>query len=196
MIINKAEKFNFLSPESTSVISSTKIDSTSNSFDVVSAFEGDPFVGHLSTPITTSNLTWDNNTLNINGNIITSYVTVTNTISLNYLETCNINMTGWNNTNNIFNGIKYKNKPFYISLYLSTNINNIQTTFPIPFTVNYNNIGGMTFSSPNIEPAYWNTNFFTAPVNGLYCINYSACCLNTNFYMWINKTNDFINNYL
>jgi photosystem I subunit 11 len=57
MIINKAEKFNFLSPESTSVISSTKIDSTSNSFDVVSAFEGDPFVGHLSTPITTSNLT-------------------------------------------------------------------------------------------------------------------------------------------
>ncbi len=57
MIINKAEKFNFLSPEQTSVISSTKIDSTSNSFDVVSAFEGDPFVGHLSTPITTSNLT-------------------------------------------------------------------------------------------------------------------------------------------
>ena len=57
MIINKAEKFNFLSPEKTSVISSTKIDSTSNSFDVVSAFEGDPFVGHLSTPITTSNLT-------------------------------------------------------------------------------------------------------------------------------------------
>jgi photosystem I subunit 11 len=28
-----------------------------NSFDVVSPFEGDPFVGHLSTPITTSNLT-------------------------------------------------------------------------------------------------------------------------------------------
>ena len=27
------------------------------SFDVVSPFEGDPFVGHLSTPITTSNLT-------------------------------------------------------------------------------------------------------------------------------------------
>ena len=57
MIINKAEKFNFLSPEQGSVISSTKTNSTSNSFDVVSAFEGDPFVGHLSTPITTSNLT-------------------------------------------------------------------------------------------------------------------------------------------
>jgi photosystem I subunit 11 len=28
-----------------------------NSFDVVSSFEGDPFVGHLSTPITTSNIT-------------------------------------------------------------------------------------------------------------------------------------------
>lgn len=28
-----------------------------NSFDVVSPFQGDPFVGHLSTPITTSSLT-------------------------------------------------------------------------------------------------------------------------------------------
>jgi photosystem I subunit 11 len=30
---------------------------TLKSFDVVSSFQGDPFVGHLSTPITTSNLT-------------------------------------------------------------------------------------------------------------------------------------------
>jgi photosystem I subunit 11 len=33
-----------------------KLDKT-GSFDVVSSFEGDPFVGHLSTPITTSTLT-------------------------------------------------------------------------------------------------------------------------------------------
>jgi hypothetical protein len=158
--------------------------------------QGQILIGNNNNPlITTNNLTWNNNTLNVTGNIITSNVNVINTLTLNYLETCNINMTGWNNTNDIFNGIKYKNKPFYISLYLSTNYNNIQTTFAVPFTVNYNNIGGMTFSSPNIEPAYWNNNFFTAPVNGLYCINYSACCLNTNFYMWINKTNDFVNNY-
>jgi hypothetical protein len=26
-------------------------------FDVVSSFQGDPFVGHLSTPVTNSNLT-------------------------------------------------------------------------------------------------------------------------------------------
>jgi photosystem I subunit 11 len=31
--------------------------STPKSYDVVSSFEGDPFVGHLSTPITTSSLT-------------------------------------------------------------------------------------------------------------------------------------------
>jgi photosystem I subunit 11 len=30
---------------------------TDKSFDVVAPFKGDPFVGHLSTPITTSNLT-------------------------------------------------------------------------------------------------------------------------------------------
>lgn len=30
---------------------------TTNSFDVVSPFQGDPFVGHLATPITNSNLT-------------------------------------------------------------------------------------------------------------------------------------------
>ena len=32
-------------------------ESNSKSYDVVSSFQGDPFVGHLSTPITTSNLT-------------------------------------------------------------------------------------------------------------------------------------------
>lgn len=30
---------------------------TKNSFDVIAPFQGDPFVGHLSTPITTSNFT-------------------------------------------------------------------------------------------------------------------------------------------
>jgi photosystem I subunit 11 len=57
MIINKAKKFQFLSQVQVSATSSTKLNSTPKSFDVVSSFEGDPFVGHLSTPITTSNLT-------------------------------------------------------------------------------------------------------------------------------------------
>jgi len=57
MIINKAKKIKFLSPAQVPAISSTKLTATSKSFDVVSSFEGDPFVGHLSTPITTSNLT-------------------------------------------------------------------------------------------------------------------------------------------
>jgi len=33
------------------------INKTEKSFSVVSPFQGDPFVGHLSTPVTTSNLT-------------------------------------------------------------------------------------------------------------------------------------------
>jgi photosystem I subunit 11 len=33
------------------------VNETSKSFDVVAPFKGDPFVGHLSTPITSSNLT-------------------------------------------------------------------------------------------------------------------------------------------
>ena len=33
------------------------VNKTDNSFDMVSPFQGDPFVGHLSTPITTSSLT-------------------------------------------------------------------------------------------------------------------------------------------
>jgi len=57
MIINKAEKFEFLSPEVTSSMSSSSKGSLEATFDVVSPFEGDPFVGHLSTPITTSNIT-------------------------------------------------------------------------------------------------------------------------------------------
>ena len=57
MIVNKAEKFEFLSPEATSSAGSSTKSSTGSTFDVVSPFEGDPFVGHLSTPITTSNIT-------------------------------------------------------------------------------------------------------------------------------------------
>jgi photosystem I subunit 11 len=52
MIINKAENFSFLNTEA---ISSTG--SSTKGYDVVSPFQGDPFVGHLSTPISTSNLT-------------------------------------------------------------------------------------------------------------------------------------------
>ncbi len=33
------------------------INKTEKSFDIVAPFQGDPFVGHLSTPVTTSNLT-------------------------------------------------------------------------------------------------------------------------------------------
>ena len=33
------------------------ISNKAEAFDLISSFEGDPFVGHLSTPITTSNLT-------------------------------------------------------------------------------------------------------------------------------------------
>jgi photosystem I subunit 11 len=57
MIINKAEKFEFLSPETNSGVSSSNKSSQIATFDVISPFEGDPFVGHLSTPITTSNIT-------------------------------------------------------------------------------------------------------------------------------------------
>jgi photosystem I subunit 11 len=59
MIINKAEKFNFLSTEEISKATSgtTKKVTVKTSYDVVSSFQGDPFVGHLSTPITTSTLT-------------------------------------------------------------------------------------------------------------------------------------------
>lgn len=58
MIINKAEKFHFLSSETSSTLGSNVTNKTSGqTSDVVSPFQGDVFVGHLSTPITTSNLT-------------------------------------------------------------------------------------------------------------------------------------------
>jgi photosystem I subunit 11 len=53
MIINKAEKFNFLSAKVTATLDSN----LKNGSDVVSSFQDDIFVGHLSTPITTSNIT-------------------------------------------------------------------------------------------------------------------------------------------
>jgi photosystem I subunit 11 len=61
MTINKAEKFPLFDTEEIST-GSSPYKNFNSSFDskgyaVVSSFQGDPFVGHLSTPITTSNLT-------------------------------------------------------------------------------------------------------------------------------------------
>lgn len=63
MIIKKAEKTVFLNSETVESLSSNGSKKSEESikvlksFDVVSSFGGDPFVGHLSTPITTSTLT-------------------------------------------------------------------------------------------------------------------------------------------
>jgi photosystem I subunit 11 len=62
MIINKANKFDFLNAEENSKVnsSSTKkieLKLPAKTYDVVSAFQDDPFVGHLSTPISTSSIT-------------------------------------------------------------------------------------------------------------------------------------------
>ena len=58
MIINKADTRKFLSTEDVSTVNSLSVKNNGRaSFDVIGAFEGDPFVGHLSTPITTSNIT-------------------------------------------------------------------------------------------------------------------------------------------
>jgi photosystem I subunit 11 len=61
MILTKAEKFHFLRTTTPSILrSSVMLKAASNdvvSTDVVSPFEGDIFVGHLSTPITTSSIT-------------------------------------------------------------------------------------------------------------------------------------------
>jgi photosystem I subunit 11 len=54
MIINKAEQSNFLSSQTTSTIDTTAVKKGST---VISPFQDDIFVGHLSTPITTSNIT-------------------------------------------------------------------------------------------------------------------------------------------
>lgn len=59
MIIDKDDKSVFLSTEETSQVDQNKVSKKQvslNSFDVVSSYQGDPFVGHLSTPITTSNI--------------------------------------------------------------------------------------------------------------------------------------------
>jgi photosystem I subunit 11 len=56
MIIDKAQKFNCLDSYTTSTAGSSVTKKSSDS-DVISPFHGDIFVGHLSTPITTSNIT-------------------------------------------------------------------------------------------------------------------------------------------
>jgi len=62
MVTSNANKFNLLMAEEVADVTSTpaakkEIQIPAKTFDVISTFEDDPFVGHLSTPITTSNIT-------------------------------------------------------------------------------------------------------------------------------------------
>lgn len=57
MTINNARSPIFLSTEETSKLDNIKPKNSKVSFDVVSPYEGDPFVANLSTPITTSSIT-------------------------------------------------------------------------------------------------------------------------------------------
>jgi photosystem I subunit XI len=62
MITSEPKNFNLLNAEKVLDVTSNKttakkIQLPVKTFDVVSSFENDPFVGHLSTPITTSNIT-------------------------------------------------------------------------------------------------------------------------------------------
>nr|AYO28701.1 photosystem I subunit XI [Neotessella volvocina] len=53
MIINKANNFDFFTIEKEGQLTTTP----TKNFDMITAYEGDPFAGHLSTPVTTSFLT-------------------------------------------------------------------------------------------------------------------------------------------
>jgi photosystem I subunit 11 len=62
MVTSNANKFNLLMAEEVVDVTSTRaktkeIEVPVKTFDVISTFEDDPFVGHLSTPITTSSIT-------------------------------------------------------------------------------------------------------------------------------------------
>jgi photosystem I subunit 11 len=62
MVTSNANKFNLLMAEEVADVTSTptktkEIEVPVKTFDVISTFEDDPFVGHLSTPITTSSIT-------------------------------------------------------------------------------------------------------------------------------------------
>jgi hypothetical protein len=155
---------------------------------------GNLLIGNNTAPvITTNNLYWNNNNLTVNGDINVSNLNIINNLTSTNIYSSNIVLSGWNSTNRVYYGVKYNNNPFYISLYLTANYNNIGS-FRIPFTVNYTNNGGMKSSSLNIEPYYWNNYIFTPPVNGIYNINYSASCDN-NCYIWFNKSTDISTNY-
>ena len=156
---------------------------------------GQILIGNNTDPIiTTPNLSWNNNTLTVNGIINTSNLSILDKFTINNIETSNVTMIGWNTINSTYYGLKYNNKPFYISLYLTNNITSGINIYPIPFNVNYGTNAGMTPSSLNIEPNYWNNDHFIPPVNGIYSINYSVCC-SDKCYIWLNKGSDFTNNY-
>lgn len=133
---------------------------------------GNIIVGNSSNNvIVSSNLSWYDNKL------YSTNITSSN-LNILYYNQSNINAT------NIYVNNYIIDKAFYISLQISTSstIGNF-----IPFNINN------TLSSLNIS-SYWNTNYFIPPTNGLYSFDYSICC-DMPCVIWINKGNDFSNNY-
>ena len=78
---------------------------------------------------------------------------------------------GWNGTIN--SGFKTIT-PFYVALYLNNNYSTTSAgiTQHIPFIIDSTLVSSERPSSTNAS-SYWNVNYFTPPVNGIYVMNYS-----------------------
>ena len=91
----------------------------------------------------------------------------------NFIASSNLIRTsvGWDGTIN--KGFK-TNTPFYMALYLSENINtaSAETIYHIPFIIDNSTTSSERPSSIN-SSQYWNNNYFTPPVNGIYAMNYN-----------------------
>jgi hypothetical protein len=100
-----------------------------------------------------------------------------------------VTLSGWNDSLNLNIGFKTLT-PFYLGLYLSTDItagsNNV--SFTIPFSIDYDSTAN-TYNSSISTSNYWVSNFFTPPVNGMYMIDYSIIT-DSQGITWINKGSD------
>ena len=158
-------------------------DCTSNIFYKTEDFVGD-FNTQFSTK-TTDNLIEGVHNKFITDGLYTDDLTILGTLTVSKLEVLGIDIY-----NNIYN-TNTAFAPFYMSLYLSTNITITDTNYhQLSYNINNSNISELNCSTNNAEN-YWINNYFVPPYNGIYSINYSIM---GQVNSWINKDEDFNNN--
>lgn len=179
---NISEVAKFISSDTNDVYISLNPNNDITNGGIIGATSNSIYLGLKTNNSINKIINIDDNNISINKDIISKNITTSNIYCSN-IYTNNLNISGWNDITNEYNGIIVQNQ-YILNLSLITD----QTVSTSNQKINFkSNINDINYND--------NNNYFTPPANGLYSINLYIKSDNTNVVYWINKSNDITNLY-